>query len=73
LLKEEISRFSIDKLISMLARAGLQARLETKPRAAQSAFAKLPRRSLMAPLKTMSHAASLAITSARILVAVDTC
>jgi hypothetical protein len=27
----------------------------------------------VAPLKTMSHAASLAITSARILVAVDIC
>ena len=34
LLKGEISRFSIDKLINMLARAGLQVRLETKPRAA---------------------------------------
>jgi predicted XRE-type DNA-binding protein len=34
LLKGEISRFSIDKLINMLARAGVQVRLETKPRAA---------------------------------------
>jgi predicted XRE-type DNA-binding protein len=34
LLKGEISRFSIDKLINMLARAGLQVRLETKPPAA---------------------------------------
>ena len=34
LLKGEISRFSIDKLINMLARAGLRVRLETKPRAA---------------------------------------
>jgi predicted XRE-type DNA-binding protein len=34
LMKGEISRFSIDKLINMLARAGLQVRLETKPRAA---------------------------------------
>lgn len=32
LLKGEISRFSIDKLINMLARAGLRVRLETKPR-----------------------------------------
>lgn len=34
LLKGEISRFSIDKLINMLARAGLRVRLETRPRAA---------------------------------------
>ena len=34
LLKGEISRFSIDKLINMLARAGLRVRLETKRRAA---------------------------------------
>ena len=34
LKKGEISRFSIDKLINMLARAGLRVRLETKPRAA---------------------------------------
>jgi predicted XRE-type DNA-binding protein len=34
LLKGEISRFSIDKLINMLARAGLRVRLETKPGAA---------------------------------------
>ena len=34
LLKGEISRFSIDKLINMLARAGIRVRLETKPRAA---------------------------------------
>ena len=34
LMKGEISRFSIDKLINMLARAGVQVRLETKPRAA---------------------------------------
>lgn len=34
LLKGEISRFSIDKLINMLARAGLRVHVETKPRAA---------------------------------------
>jgi predicted XRE-type DNA-binding protein len=34
LLKGEISRFSIDKLINMLARAGIRVRLETKQRAA---------------------------------------
>lgn len=34
LLKGEISRFSIDKLINMLARAGIRVRLETEPRAA---------------------------------------
>jgi predicted XRE-type DNA-binding protein len=34
LLRGEISRFSIDKLINMFARAGLQVRRETKPRAA---------------------------------------
>ena len=34
LLKGEISRFSIDKLINMLARAGIRVRLEMKPRAA---------------------------------------
>jgi predicted XRE-type DNA-binding protein len=36
LLKGEISGFSIDKLINMLARAGLQVRLETNPRAGLS-------------------------------------
>ena len=34
LLKGEISRFSVDKLIVMLARAGITVRVETKPRAA---------------------------------------
>lgn len=34
LLKGEISRFSIDKLISMLARAGIRVCLQTKQRAA---------------------------------------
>lgn len=34
LLKGEISRFSIDKLINMLARAGIRVRLETEPQAA---------------------------------------
>ena len=34
LLKGEISRFSIDKLINMLARAGIRVHLETEPRAA---------------------------------------
>ena len=34
LLKGEISRFSIDKLINMLARAGIRVRLETEQRAA---------------------------------------
>jgi predicted XRE-type DNA-binding protein len=34
LLKGEISRFSIDKLINMLARAGIQVRVETKLKAA---------------------------------------
>jgi predicted XRE-type DNA-binding protein len=34
LLKGEINRFSIDKLINMLARAGIHVRLETRPRAA---------------------------------------
>ena len=34
LLKGEISRFSIDKLINMLARAGIRVRLETAPQAA---------------------------------------
>ncbi len=34
LLKGEISRFSIDKLINMLARAGIRVRLKTKQRAA---------------------------------------
>jgi len=34
LLKGEIGRFSIDKLINMLARAGIRVRLETKPEAA---------------------------------------
>jgi len=34
LLKGEITRFSIDKLINMLARAGIRVRLQTKPRAA---------------------------------------
>ena len=34
LLKGEISRFSIDKLINMLARAGLEVRVATKLKAA---------------------------------------
>ena len=34
LLKGEISRFSIDKLINMLARSGIRVRLETEPQAA---------------------------------------
>ena len=34
LLKGEISRFSIDKLINLLARAGLEVQVETKPKAA---------------------------------------
>lgn len=34
LLKGEISRFSIDKLINMLARAGIRVRVETKLQAA---------------------------------------
>jgi predicted XRE-type DNA-binding protein len=34
LLKGEISRFSIDKLINMLARAGIRVRVETVQRAA---------------------------------------
>ena len=34
LLKGEINRFSIDKLINMLAHAGIAVRLETKSRAA---------------------------------------
>lgn len=34
LLKGEISRFSVDKLIVMLARAGITVRVETKQRAA---------------------------------------
>jgi predicted XRE-type DNA-binding protein len=34
LLKGEISRFSIDKLINMLARAGIQVRVATEPQAA---------------------------------------
>ncbi len=34
LLKGEIGRFSIDKLINMLARAGIEVRVETAPRAA---------------------------------------
>jgi predicted XRE-type DNA-binding protein len=34
LLKGEINRFSIDKLINMLARAGIRVRLETEQRAA---------------------------------------
>jgi predicted XRE-type DNA-binding protein len=34
LLKGEISRFSIDKLINLLARAGLEVRIETKLKAA---------------------------------------
>ena len=34
LLKGEISRFSIDKLINMLARVGIRVRLETEPQAA---------------------------------------
>jgi predicted XRE-type DNA-binding protein len=34
LLKGEISRFSVDKLINMLARAGIAVRVETKLQAA---------------------------------------
>jgi predicted XRE-type DNA-binding protein len=34
LLKGEISRFSIDKLVTMLARAGIRVRLQTEPEAA---------------------------------------
>ena len=34
LMKGEISRFSVDKLINMLARAGIQVRVETKLNAA---------------------------------------
>lgn len=34
LMNGEISRFSIDKLINMLARAGMQVRIEVKPKAA---------------------------------------
>ncbi len=34
LLNGEISRFSIDKLINMLARAGIRVRVETGPQAA---------------------------------------
>ncbi len=34
LMKGEISRFSIDKLINMLARAGLRVRFEVKAKAA---------------------------------------
>jgi predicted XRE-type DNA-binding protein len=34
LLKGEISRFSIDKLVTMLARAGIRVRLQTEPQAA---------------------------------------
>ena len=34
LLKGEINRFSIDKLVTMLARAGMRVRLETEGRAA---------------------------------------
>lgn len=34
LLKGEISRFSIDKLINMLARAGIRVRLQTEQQAA---------------------------------------
>jgi predicted XRE-type DNA-binding protein len=34
LLKGEVSRFSIDKLINLLARAGLEVRVETKLKAA---------------------------------------
>ena len=34
LLKGEIARFSIDKLINMLARAGMTVSVETKLRAA---------------------------------------
>ena len=38
LLKGEISRFSIDRLINMLARAGLQVSLETKQAAAEQLY-----------------------------------
>ena len=34
LMKGEISRFSIDKLINMLARAGISVSLKTEPKAA---------------------------------------
>jgi predicted XRE-type DNA-binding protein len=34
LLKGEINRFSIDKLVNMLARAGIRVRLQTEQRAA---------------------------------------
>jgi predicted XRE-type DNA-binding protein len=34
LMKGEISRFSVDKLINMLARAGIEVRVETKLKAA---------------------------------------
>ena len=34
LLAGEVSRFSIDKLINMLARAGMRVRVETEPQAA---------------------------------------
>jgi predicted XRE-type DNA-binding protein len=34
LLAGEVSRFSIDKLINMLARAGVRVRVETEPQAA---------------------------------------
>ena len=34
LMKGEMSRFSVDKLINMLARAGIQVRVETKLKAA---------------------------------------
>jgi predicted XRE-type DNA-binding protein len=35
LLKGEINRFSIDKLVNMLARTGIRVRLETERRAAR--------------------------------------
>jgi predicted XRE-type DNA-binding protein len=34
LLKGEINRFSVDKLINMLARAGIRVHLQTGPQAA---------------------------------------
>ena len=34
LLKGEINRFSVDKLINMLARVGIRVRLETEPQGA---------------------------------------
>ena len=41
LLKGEISRFSVDKLINMLARVGIRVRLETEHRRLKSLFEKV--------------------------------